>query len=458
MSEQKRKIRLLAYTSSPVAPTGFGICAKEILLRLHMTGLYDIQVIAIDFRPGDKHDFPVHLCITTDPWGIHKLQEVVRREKFDVFFIMQDIHVFGLPGQDPGRKMPSVVDIMNNTQPTTPIVTLFPVDRYPLPFIYIDSVLRKCDLNFVKSNFGKEQVIRAVQYYGGNPIHIDTIHMGANTTNFYPIPEDVRTQERKKAGWENKFVIANINRFQPRKNLPATLRAAHLFGEGYNVCANCGNYFSLWDKRCDLCYSPHICERHQGVSEMVLYLHMNNIEHSMGSTKLDWLNNHVACSGFSNKSGEMVIISNRYGKGGFDQVAVNMMYNLSDVFLTTTFGEGAGLTTLEALATGTPTIAPLNSSLMEYIGRAGTLIPCVGHVSFSHDMGSQRPLVSVPRVVDALHVEYQKWLANGRKKVINEEALKHVQKFSWEDCVRKLHHAFTSVLGKRTIYCGVKKL
>ena len=44
---------------------------------------------------------------------------------------------------------------------------------------------------------------------------------------------------------------------------------------------------------------------------------------------------------------------------------LNNIYNASDVYLTTTLGEGWGLTLTEAMATKTPIICPLSTSFIE---------------------------------------------------------------------------------------------
>ena len=464
---EPRKIRLLAYTSSPTVPTGFGMAAREIFTRLYGYGQrhdgeiypkYDFQIVGIDFKGDDKNPFPFHICLTNDEWGVEKLVQVIKRERFDVFFIMQDLHVFGMTGRDRYKRMQSVVDMMNQIRPETPIVTYFPVDRSPVPSVYIERCLRKCDMNFVQSEFGKREIEKAIAYYGGDPLLLETVPNGINTEIFRPLPSEDRERIRKEWRWEGRFVIANINRFQPRKNVPSTLRAAALFGEGYKIC-ECGNYYSLKLDRCDLCMSEKFNGIHAGNPDMVLYLHMNVREPSMGGSELDFLNNHVASAGFSNDSGRMVLITDSFGKNKLTPEDINTIYNCADVFLTTTFGEGVGLTVLEAMATGTRVIAPKHSAILEYAGNSATLIPNAAIVGgIPGDMAAQRPVVSVPRVVDALHEEYDIWLTNGRKKMVSQACVDRAKKFSWDECVKKLDKAFTFILGKRLIYRGVVKL
>lgn len=102
--------------------------------------------------------------------------------------------------------------------------------------------------------------------------------------------------------------------------------------------------------------------------------------------------------------------------------------------MTTALGEGCGLNLLESSATGTTSIAPDNSAIPEQIGDTGHLIPNVGHFNLPHDSGHFRPLVSIPKFIDAVEIEYNKWVANKRRKPINYDARKRMENiFRWED-------------------------
>jgi hypothetical protein len=50
-----------------------------------------------------------------------------------------------------------------------------------------------------------------------------------------------------------------------------------------------------------------------------------------------------------------------------------------------------------------------------------------------------RPLVNPRKFVEALEIEYQKWIANDRKKVLNQAAIDRVhEKFLWSDKKNKM--------------------
>lgn len=53
---------------------------------------------------------------------------------------------------------------------------------------------------------------------------------------------------------------------------------------------------------------------------------------------------------------------------GFKRDFLNVLYNCADALISTTTGEGWGLTTTEAMAAGTPVIIPGNTSALEIVG------------------------------------------------------------------------------------------
>ena len=93
-----------------------------------------------------------------------------------------------------------------------------------------------------------------------------------------------------------------------------------------------------------------------------------------------------------------------------------MIYNLSDVVISTALGEGWGLSLTEAMASGIPVIFPNHTSVTEIIGEGnlrGTLIPagvdgnniCLG----PPDNNLARPLVDVRKMAEAIFDCYKNY-------------------------------------------------
>jgi glycosyltransferase involved in cell wall biosynthesis len=93
---------------------------------------------------------------------------------------------------------------------------------------------------------------------------------------------------------------------------------------------------------------------------------------------------------------------------GFPVQSLNMIYNACDSVISTTLGEGWGLSWVEAMATKTPVIMPNNTAMAEHIGEDhGYLINSGGdpnlHVILPNDNEVLRPTVDVNHMVELMN-------------------------------------------------------
>ena len=66
---------------------------------------------------------------------------------------------------------------------------------------------------------------------------------------------------------------------------------------------------------------------------------------------------------------------------GFNAETINRIYNASDCLISTSTGEGWGLSTTEAMCAGLPVIVPNNTANMEIVGSdRGYLVKCGGDI------------------------------------------------------------------------------
>jgi glycosyltransferase involved in cell wall biosynthesis len=238
-------------------------------------------------------------------------------------------------------------------------------------------------------------------------------------------------------GWDDKFVILSVNRFQPRKMMSLLFRAHALFTKGYKVC-KCGNVYLKSKERCDLnnCGPEDVTSIQDGHQDSMLYIHANTEERMMGPGRANMMQAHLINCGFDdtdlNKT-ISVFAGNIYNKS-YTEAEMNILYNISDVNVSTTLGEGVGLSLIESAATGTTSIAPNHSSIPEMLGDTGHIIPNAALINIAMDNGHLRPIVNLQKYIEALEIEYQKWVANGRKKVMNQAAIDRAAKlFRWQD-------------------------
>jgi glycosyltransferase involved in cell wall biosynthesis len=112
---------------------------------------------------------------------------------------------------------------------------------------------------------------------------------------------------------------------------------------------------------------------------------------------------------------------------GFDDAKLNLLYNAADVYASTSYSEGFGLTLAEAAACGVPVVAQRFGAIPEAVGLGGLLVEPAGIVPTSH--GHHWSAVDVPAFADALLT------------LIDDTALRadlgakgeaHVRRFDWD--------------------------
>jgi len=174
----------------------------------------------------------------------------------------------------------------------------------------------------------------------------------------------------------------NLNRNQQRKDIPRTLMA-----------------FKEFKKR-----RPN----------SAIYLHM--------SAKDQGWNLPEVITSLGLKLGEDVLLPGKdFGPNqGYPLHIVNLIYNACDVVVSSSLGEGWGLSSIEAMATKTPIIFPNNTSLKEIVGKdRGFLVDSGKTVNdftiIPNDNEVLRPLTSVSHMAETmLEVHDNKVLAKER--------------------------------------------
>jgi len=163
----------------------------------------------------------------------------------------------------------------------------------------------------------------------------------------------------------DKFIFMNLNRNQQRKDIPRTIQA--------------------------------FVEFRKQVPESLLYLHMAQKDQGWDLPEV--------CKAYNLDITSDVIFPQNFGPNqGYPRQIVNMLYNCVDATISTTLGEGWGLSWSEAMATKTPIIMPRNTALTEAISEdRGYLVNSGTNPSLltvlPHDNEVIRPLVDVEDMV-----------------------------------------------------------
>lgn len=357
----RKKIKILGYCDSPTCATGFGTVSRNIFEGLHKSGRYDIDILGINYW-GDPHDFPYRIWPTgtnaqKDPYGRQKVLQMIPQMDFDILFLLQDSFIMEfVKNLIPHLKQ-------NRTKPFKSIL------YYP-----VDSIIKQewaeniepADYLIAYSEFGRQETLKRIPHRED----IRVVPHGVNAREYHPIPKEEIENFRKQyfGSYADHFIITNVNRNQQRKDIPRTIQV-----------------FKEFRKQ---------------VPESILYLHM--------AMKDQGWNLPEVCKSMGLDITKDVIFPKNFGPNqGYPRHVLNMLYNCSDVVMSTTLGEGFGLAWLEAMAAKVPVLMPANTMLPEFITEdIGWL--CKSGDDPSHwtviqfDNEVQRPLVHVDDMVNQL--------------------------------------------------------
>ena len=353
-----KKIKILAYCDSPTCATGFGTVSRNIFEGLRRTGRYEIDILGINFW-GDPHGFPYRIWPVgtnpeRDPYGRKKICNMIPQMEYDLLFFLQDTFILDF--------LPELIPHLKNAVKRFKSICYYPIDGVPKNK-WIKNISH-CDTIVTYSEFGKAESYKA---YKDLKEGVTTIPHGVNFSDYRILPENEVKEFKKKYFGDNseKFIFTNLNRNQQRKDIPRTIQA-----------------FKEFQKQ---------------VPNSMLYLHMAMKDQGWDLTEV--------CNAFGLKITSDVIFPENFGPNqGYPRAIVNMLYNCSDCVISTTLGEGWGLSWSEAMATKTPIIMPRNTALEEAISEdMGYLVNSGTNSSLftvlPHDNEVIRPLVDVDDMV-----------------------------------------------------------
>lgn len=309
----------------PDTPSGFGRVTREIVNRLDFRaqGNYECTVLGINYR-GDPSTvpYPVYAAAAHGDWaGVQRLIWMCDLVKPDVIIIQND-----------PWNIPSYTDQLQaiDEYKNVPVIGSIAVDGKNCAGKGLNHLARAV----FWTRFGLDEAVK-----GGleDPDKGRVIPLGIDAETFHPMD---KRQAREALGFgvlADAFIFGNVNRNQPRKRLDLTIR-----------------YFAKFLQR-------------NHVDDAWLCLHVA----PTGDTgiHLENLARYYGCEG-------RVALRQPPVWYGLPDQAMNLTYNAFDVQLTTTQGEGFGLTTFEGMACGVPQIVPAWSALEELTKDAAMQVPC----------------------------------------------------------------------------------
>lgn len=312
-------MKRLLWVGDAGVPSGFAKATHQILETVR--NAYDVSVLGINYR-GDPHSYPYPIWACTpggDAHGIGRLIWMCDVAKPDVIVIQQD-----------GWNIPPYIAQLKRFKEykDIPVVAIVAVDGKNFRGKWLDGV----SLAIFWTEFALNEA-REGGYEGAAAI----IPLGVDLTVYRPMDKKEVRRKRLPAALFNSFIVGNVNRNQPRKRWDLTVK-----------------YFAEWI-------------RSKNIRDAYLFLHTA----PTGDTGCD-VRQLASYYGVVDRLA-LVTPEVFYGVSEDDMAET---YNCFDVQISTSQGEGFGLTTFEGMACGIPQIVPDWASLGEICKGAAWLVPC----------------------------------------------------------------------------------
>ena len=328
-------MRILIQGGSPTAMTGLARVTRSIAGELHKAG-HEVEVVGVNCRYLDqfRNDVPYlvygNLKATGHEQGYELVKSLLNTGRYDRLLVINDVDIVD--------KFTKIVD---NLEEGVPITTFIPVDTD----YFTRNAVRWINSKWVEhvvvmSKQGAKLVKEGLKGVLGKKVSAHWL--GVDTEVFNPLSDEVRNEVRKRFGLtEDMKFIVNVNRHHYRKDLATTIKA---YMKLESFCAD----------------------------KTALYIHCKI--HDMGGDLLQ----QTAGIMYAGKKCDLPVTNsprilfdtslNYENKIGIPDVKLNEIYNAADLVVSSSLGEGFGLSTVEAMASMTPLLVPNNTAFTELIG------------------------------------------------------------------------------------------
>lgn len=392
--------------------TGFGHVTHSIGERLVRDYGHDIHVLAVNYA-GDA--FPSVLDPNIQTYL--KLYPAAKNGKIDIYGATRILEMLRRLGQtDPGLDAvvilqdPQVIlqllfenayDPERYLLQYRPIISYVPCDGTNLPPVWTEMLPNVTNL-VAMSQWGQSQY---------SPSQL--VYHGVDTDKVWPVKERpiktstgeiLRTKKDCKRAFgmdPDAFIVGRVDKNSGRKDYGSLLRAV----------------------------GP-LMQKHKDIQ---LFLHCSMSEMGTGIniplTMSRWLSDEEVGTRVHQPAFHDTFV-------GWPDEDMNALYNAFDVFVSTSRGEGFGLTLAEAAAAAVPVIAQNVSAIPEVVGPGGILIEPSG-VMVTVPSGEDVWMADVDAFSTAIEHLYE---AGGTRRKLGEAGLEHVRKsFSWDVAAAKFH-------------------
>lgn len=307
----------ILYAGDVGVETGFGRVAQYLIPALAKE--HEVHALSVNWH-GDPNDMQQHcrmypaMAHGSDPFGSHRLPELVQTIQPDLIYVVNDIWV-AISLFDSVRELREKMGFK--------FVVYAPIDSYGL-FPELLEPINQWDKLITYTEFARKELEEM-----GYEKPVDVVGHGTDFTKFFPMDKQ---ECRKELGVpEDVFIVFNGNRNQPRKRIDLTIKGFVEFAK---------------DK-----------------PDARLWL-------NMGKKDMGWdivpLFKRVARDSGYDPTGKLILTSPHFSTHNCLPIEqLNKVYNAVDVGVNTCLGEGWGLVNTEHAAAGVAQVVPDHTSLAE---------------------------------------------------------------------------------------------
>lgn len=330
-----KKIRVLSFGDNPKISTGYGCTWDNLLSRWpKLRPKWEFMHVGWQTtdRPHKTMEGYTSLPRARDNWGFDVMLPYLLKYNPQILITMADV------GKQSGY-IPQVNEARKRGWRGRWIMYT-PIDCHQWA-VQWDEILMAADINLCMAKSGE------IAMLNNKVQNVKMIPLGVNTKDYYPRHD--REDQRIRFGINDKFVCGFVGRNQTRKMIPYMMRGFAKFAKGKD--------------------------------DVVLLMHTD--AHPPGGEgngsvidALVWKFEQESGGELFQSKKIMLTESNMdiISRQGIQPDNMNDVYNLFDVFLYPTGGEGFGLPAIECQASGIPILMSNNSTGPELVEETGELI------------------------------------------------------------------------------------
>ena len=158
------KIRVAVLADSPNVVTGFGNVCREILTNLYATGMYEFDVVGINYD-GSPHDLPFKIypainalvadAAYREPYGRQRFLDMIGEGRFDLVWVLQDSFIVC---EELAQRIKETNDVLPPGDQFA-FMLYFPIDATPKKR-WIDGSAMHADIPIVYTRYGYNEVMK----------------------------------------------------------------------------------------------------------------------------------------------------------------------------------------------------------------------------------------------------------------------------------------------------------